>query len=58
MEPQQEDEEGYANADKASVGPSTTLLEKLAEKVDKLEADMVEIKANQPYIRHLLTNPK
>ena len=46
-EPQQEAEEGYANAEEASAGPSTTLLEKLAAKVDKLEVDMTEIKANQ-----------
>ena len=38
--PRLEAEEGYGNAKEPEVGPSTTLLEKLALKVDKLEADM------------------
>ena len=45
-EPQQEAEEGYGNAKEAYARPSTTLMEKLALKVDKLETDMVEVLAN------------
>ena len=55
--PQPEAEEANANVEKASVEPSTTLLEKLAVKMDKLEADMAEIKFNQQYIIELLTHP-
>ena len=33
-EPQPEAEEGYGNAEEPAVGPSTTLLKKLALKVD------------------------
>ena len=53
--PHPEAEEG--NAKEPEAGPSTTLLEKLALKVDKLEADMAEVLANQQYIIHLLTHP-
>ena len=47
-EPQLETEELEA-------GPSTTLLEKLAMQVDKLEEDMAKVLENQQYIIHLLT---
>ena len=40
-------EKASANAKESSVEPSIILLEKLAVKMDKLEANMAEIKANQ-----------
>ena len=55
---QPEAEEGYANVEEASARPSTILLEKLAANVDKLEADMIEIKANQQHIIYHLAHPK
>ena len=39
--------EGYGNAHESEAGPSTTLLEKLALKVYKLDTDMAQVLINQ-----------
>ena len=49
------EEAGPSTTPKA--GPlTTTLLAKLAQKVDKLEADIGAVLVNQQYIIHLLNN--
>ena len=54
--------EANANVEEASAQPSNTLLEKLAVKMDKLEAfeklttDITEIKSNQQIIIDILTH--
>ena len=58
--PQTEDEEpqpqttAYGDAHESEARPSTTPLEKLASKVENLEADIGLVLVNQSYIIHLL----